>query len=365
MAVKGRRTNSKNPPILSHEFIIQNHADIVACIAMVFVIGLIFQVSAPIASIFIAVQHNTTRNATAPPPPPYYFDEQLYTVGWKDSCCVFFYTLIAVVIHALVQEYVLDRFTRKLHLSKIKHSKFNDAGQLLAFSLITTLWGTHIVQRENYLSQISLLWDGFPHMEMSFVLKFFMLIQLSYWLHWIPEVYFLRMKKEEIMQKLTMASIYTSVVAVAYVANLSRVSVVLLVLHFIPEILLNFARLFHFAEKINTSVWLFRLGNSVFIVARFLSVIFAVLTFWFGLEPFASQVLRTVGLAFICGIQSYMLFQFCIFHVKRLRAHSAVVVAPPKSPKKVKKPKDLSDLPEVDQNTRKQAATALKQKKLK
>lgn len=29
MAVKGRRTNSKNPPILSHEFIIQNHADIV------------------------------------------------------------------------------------------------------------------------------------------------------------------------------------------------------------------------------------------------------------------------------------------------------------------------------------------------
>lgn len=60
-----------------------------------------------------------------------------------------------------------------------------------------------------------------------------------------------------------------------------------------------------------------------------------------------------------------MLFQFCIFHVKRLRAHSAVVVAPPKSPKKVKKPKDLSDLPEVDQNTRKQAATALKQKKLK
>jgi len=120
--------------------------------------------------------------------------------------------------------------------------------------------------------------------------------------------------------------------------------------------------LFHFAEKHNTSVWLFRFGNAVFIVARFLSVIFAVLTFWFGLEPFASQVLRTVGLAFVCGLQSYLLFQFCIFQVKRLRAHT-VVVTPPKSPKKVqKKPKDVSDLPEVDQNTRKQA---LKQKKVK
>lgn len=76
-----------------------------------------------------------------------------------------------------------------------------------------------------------------------------------------------------------------------FASSLSRVAVVLLVLHFIPEVLLNFARLFHFAEK-PTSVWLFRFGNIVFIVARFLSVIFAVLTFWFGLEPFASHVLR-------------------------------------------------------------------------
>jgi len=33
---------------LSHEFFIQNHADIVSCIAMVFVIGLMVQVRLPI-----------------------------------------------------------------------------------------------------------------------------------------------------------------------------------------------------------------------------------------------------------------------------------------------------------------------------
>ena len=43
--MKPRKTSSKNPPILSHEFVIQNHADIVSCVAMVFVIGLMFQVS--------------------------------------------------------------------------------------------------------------------------------------------------------------------------------------------------------------------------------------------------------------------------------------------------------------------------------
>jgi len=45
MAVPRRGKSNKNPPIFSHEFIIQNHADIVSCVAMVLVIGLMFQAS--------------------------------------------------------------------------------------------------------------------------------------------------------------------------------------------------------------------------------------------------------------------------------------------------------------------------------
>lgn len=47
-----RPTKNKNPPIFSHEFVIQNHADIVSCVAMVFVIGLMFQVSLPAGHAF-------------------------------------------------------------------------------------------------------------------------------------------------------------------------------------------------------------------------------------------------------------------------------------------------------------------------
>lgn len=42
-----RRKSTKSPPILSHEFIVQNHADIVSCVAMVFLLGLMFEVSPP------------------------------------------------------------------------------------------------------------------------------------------------------------------------------------------------------------------------------------------------------------------------------------------------------------------------------
>jgi len=37
-----------------------------------------------------------------------YGSEMRYITGLKDICAVFFYTLIAVVVHAVIQEYLLD-----------------------------------------------------------------------------------------------------------------------------------------------------------------------------------------------------------------------------------------------------------------
>merc|ERR1711931_512660 len=80
MVAKGKKT--KNPPILSHEFVIQNHADIVACVAMVFVVGLMFQVSSPLASVFIVMHHNAT--APVEVQPGVIQDLTFYTAGLKD-----------------------------------------------------------------------------------------------------------------------------------------------------------------------------------------------------------------------------------------------------------------------------------------
>lgn len=39
-----RRKSGKNAPILSHEFMITNHGDIISCVCMLFMVGLMFQV---------------------------------------------------------------------------------------------------------------------------------------------------------------------------------------------------------------------------------------------------------------------------------------------------------------------------------
>ena len=54
------RSSSKSPPILSHEFIIQNHADIISCIAMCFVLCLLFQSTNAFGQLFVVLQHNQT-----------------------------------------------------------------------------------------------------------------------------------------------------------------------------------------------------------------------------------------------------------------------------------------------------------------
>ena len=90
---------------------------------MVFVVGLMFQVTSPIASLFIALHHNVTLTppADGAPPPPLH-EPVMYTSGIKDIPAIFFYLLIAIVMHQIVQEYLLDKVNRKLHLSKVRRT---------------------------------------------------------------------------------------------------------------------------------------------------------------------------------------------------------------------------------------------------
>ncbi len=64
---------------------------------------LFLQATQPLASMFIAMQHNMTSFELLAPG-----SEITFTSGLKDLCAIFFYTLIAIVVHAVIQEYILD-----------------------------------------------------------------------------------------------------------------------------------------------------------------------------------------------------------------------------------------------------------------
>merc|ERR1711994_1232181 len=379
MVAKGKKT--KNPPIFSHEFVIQNHADIVACVAMVFVVGLMFQVSSPLASVFIVMHHNVT--APVEVQPGVLQDLTFYTAGFKDIPAVFFYLLISVVMHAIIQEYLLDKVNKKLHLSKVKYGKFNESGQLLAFYLVSLIWGGDLLLRENILNVAS-LWEGYPHNNMTFLFKFFFIIQISYWLHIFPELYFQKVKKEEMPAKIQYAVLYLAFIGASYVFRFTRLSLVLLVIHYLAEAVFHLCRLLAYAEKTSISSKLFKLGDLLFVLARLSSVILAVLTFWFGLSkvPAEQQVVDAAAgnyntglvrlncLVAVCLLQAWLMWNWIMFQVKRMReakpsastsSSSSSASKNRKTEQEKAKARKLrkeqedreSDLPEVDQDAKK------------
>ncbi|KAK9299283.1 hypothetical protein QLX08_007641 [Tetragonisca angustula] len=365
VAVKGRKNSNKNLPIFSHEFIIQNHGDIVSCVAMIFVTGLMVQATSPWAYTFIAIHHNITSDVGDPAAP------MKYTTGWKDACAVFFSLLITIVMHAVFQDYIFDKVSKRLHLSKVKLAKFNESSQLVLFYILSIIWGIDIIIREDLLLNITLLWKEYP-MPMSFSSKLFFICQLAYWLHCYPELYFQRVKKEDIAPRVVQATLGFLSTLAAYIFNFQQAGILLLVPHYIGDAMLHGARLVHFiGKKEKMTKMAFLVANSVYVSVRVATVAIAALVFLYGLSQVESvfdfatgnfniPVIRFTALSYIIIFQIYLSYIFVSRQMKRARENvvhvQTVVKSKQKSKKKEGKKSAMSeddDLPEVDQATKK------------
>lgn len=354
MAIKpgmGRKSSSKNPPFFSHEFVIQNHADIISFFAMIFVVGLMIQATHSLASIFISLHHNVSGEVPSQENPrgkPF-----LYESGVKDYCAIFFYTLICIIMHAILQEYVLDKISKKLHLSKFKLSLFNESGQLVVFYAMSFLWGVDVIIREGYFTQFSQLWEGFPNHPMVFLHKLYFIVQLSYYLHMLPELYFQKIKKEDQQPKIIHAVSGFSIIALAYFLNFQRIALVLLTLHYLSELVAHIFQLVDVFDR-DEKYASFRFINSIiFVLIRFATMVIAVLTLFYGVGSTPEATRGLIALGTLTLFQGYLIFSFITeqLRAKRERQREAKLAKKAKANKAEKaKRKKESDLPEADQS---------------
>jgi translocating chain-associated membrane protein 1 len=342
----GSKKDKKNPPILSHEFVIQNHADIVSCFAMVFVVGLMVQATTSIASIFIVMSHNVslaTDELTR--------SEPLYESGWKDFPAIGFYTLISIIMHAILQEYVLDKISKKLHLSKYKLSKFNESGQLVVFYLISFLWGIEIVLREQFAAEMSKFWVDFPIHPMSFLHKLYFIIQLSYYVHMLPELYFQKVRRDEQAGKIKHSLAGAFVIGFFYFFAFRRIAVVLLTLHYFSEFFNHAFELIGVFDREEKYSKFRVLNNFIFLLTAFSTLVLSFLTFFTGISK-NHATMGFLGLFVAFSLEGFLIFRF----VFRLRRDSRETIAKSKQIKTEggsqirKERRKESDLPEADQN---------------
>lgn len=109
-----------------------------------------------------------------------------------------------------------QKLSKKLHLSKFKLNRFNESGQLVFFTLMSFLWGADVMLRDGFFNQLSLLWKDYPEHPMSFLLKLFYIIQLAYYLHMLPELYFQKVKPEDRAPKIMHAFLGVTMIGACY-----------------------------------------------------------------------------------------------------------------------------------------------------
>lgn len=320
-----RKKSSKNPPVLSHEFILQNHADMVSCVGMFFVLGLMFEGTAEVSIVFLTLQHGAVVPAGEGAARG---TRTLYHYGVKDLATVFFYTLVAIIVHASIQEYLLDKISKRMQFTKARQNKLNESGQLSVFYVVSCIWGTLILISENCLADPTLLWRAHPHNLMTFQMKFFYISQLAYWFHGFPELYFQKIKKQDIPGQVIYIGLHLFHISGAYLLYLNHLGLLLLVLHYFVELLSHLCGLFYFSDEEyqkGASVWAL-----VFISGRLVTLIVSVVTVGFHLA--GSQTRNTTDaltgnvnvlaakiavLSSSCSIQVYITWTLITVRVQR------------------------------------------------
>uniref|UniRef100_A0A8C9QWU5 Translocation associated membrane protein 2 n=1 Tax=Scleropages formosus TaxID=113540 RepID=A0A8C9QWU5_SCLFO len=307
------RRRTKSYPFFSQEFLIQNHADIVFCLVLFVLIGLMFEATAKTAFMFILPQYNTS---TLSPEG----EVSLYHYGWRDCITILFYCLITIILHAVVQEYILDKVNRRLHLSKSKNTKFNESGQLCVFHLVSSVWALYILITEGYILNLSSLWKNYPHLHLRFQVKFYYLSQLAYWLHTLPELYFQKVRKEDIPRRLQYISLYLLHIMLAYLLKQYRS---------VPFSSEDVGMIKHLPALV--LVCRFNLWAGSFVVTRMVTLILLFLVVGFGLARVENQymdweagsfntlLIRMVVLLVVCLTQAWLLWRFIHFQLRRWR----------------------------------------------
>ncbi|CAJ0965056.1 unnamed protein product [Ranitomeya imitator] len=149
----------KSYPIFSQEFVIHNHADIGFFFVLCVLIGLMFEVTAKTAFIFILPQYNSSLQS---------LDGEIvyYHYGAKDLVTILFYIIITIILHAIVQEYVLDKINRRLHLSKAVAEFLFHVARLFYFTdennqKLFNAWAVVFVVTRLFTLTLSVLTIGF------------------------------------------------------------------------------------------------------------------------------------------------------------------------------------------------------------
>jgi len=304
----GQKTE-KDPPIFSQEYLLQNQADLVSSLCLVIMSGLLFKATRALSAKFCMVQHNTT-NLTDPDEKP------MYSIGRADICMTLFYSLLFIAIHAVENEYFWEKIGRRLHLSKTRMSEFMDQGSTMPFFIAIVAGAVYVFIQEDLVYNLSSIWEHTPADSMPMLMKFYWILIIAFIVHQYPEMYFMRVKDEEMPDKIIGYTAYLIPILGAYLTGLVYPATIILVIHCTTEVLKALSDVIECSGNGEMAQPLYRLWSVAFIIARNAIAALTVVTFFKlrGKTPDEISQLRFVAcsvvLLILLGLQLYLGWKF-------------------------------------------------------
>ncbi|KAL1859514.1 hypothetical protein VTK73DRAFT_7589 [Phialemonium thermophilum] len=106
-----------------------------------------------------------------------------YGMGSSDGYLVAFCIVLFTGLRAATMEYLLAPFAKRRGIEKKKDiTRFCEQAWLFIYYVAFWTLGMYIYYRSSYFLDLKSLWANWPNRELSGTMKFYMLVQLSFWM---------------------------------------------------------------------------------------------------------------------------------------------------------------------------------------
>lgn len=175
----------------------------------------------------------------------YLSDNGLARIGVNDVYFAIYWVVLLVFVRAFLMEYAFRPFA--LYSGQIKSKKalirFSEQAWSMFYYTTSFLFGVYLlVYQSDYLYSVKNVWVGWPHYELTVLMKSYYLIQFS---SWLSQIYVLNVeeRRKDHYQMFTHHIVTCLLVSGSYYYYYTRVGHLILVLMDVNDIFLAMAKI--------------------------------------------------------------------------------------------------------------------------
>nr|CAG8574936.1 10515_t:CDS:2 [Entrophospora candida] len=254
----------------------------------------------------------------------------LYEKGIDDIYFVAFWVLLFTLLRALVMKFILIPISIRGGITKKKRIRFAEQGW--SFLYYITFWtlGMYIMYQSPHWFDTSHFWKGYPHVKMSYIFKWYYLVQFAFW---VQQIFVLNIEKrrKDFSEMLAHHMITVSLMFSSYIFNFTRIGNAVLCIMDFADILLPLAKMLKYLKYNKSCDTIFGFFMISWLITRHYFYGYVIYSTWVEStqylelkwspdeEYFFNKNTKSMFLFFFIALQAIIIFWFCLIFNVALR----------------------------------------------